>query len=210
MSKEILKHLTRNDPALGQFIKICKPVSVAPNNKVTLFESLVKSVIGQQLSGKAASSIFRKLKTNLGDKKAVTVKGVIETPAEDIKNSGVSNSKAKTILLIAEKIQDGTIPTIRKMNRMSDEEIINILTTIKGIGRWTAEMMLISKLGRKDVMPSTDLGIRKGYSIIFRKKTLAAPKHISKRSVRWIPYRSIAAKYCWEAVNTGFEYKSME
>ena len=97
--------------------------------------------------------------------------------------------------------ETGAIPSARKMKEMSDEEIIEILTSVKGIGRWTVEMILMFKLGRQDVMPPTDLGVRKGYSIIFGPKDLATPKTILEHSQKWSPYRSFAAKYCWEAAD---------
>ncbi len=201
MRREITKYLTRADPVLGRFIKKYEPVLVSPNNRITLFEALVKSVIGQQLSGKAASSILAKLKDQIEGRKPISPENIFRTPFGKIRSAGVSESKARTIVALAQMTEDGAIPSARKMKGMSDEEIIEILTSVKGIGRWTAEMILMFKLGRQDVMPATDLGVRKGYSIIFGHKELAVPKTILEHSHKWSPYRSFAAIYCWEAAD---------
>ena len=201
MSKEVAKHLTRADPVLGRFIKKYEPVTLAPNNRITLFEALVKSVIGQQLSGKAAYSILSKLKDQVGGKKPISPGKILGTPFRKIRGAGVSESKARTIVTLAKMTETGTIPSSRKMRSMSDEEIVQALTAVKGIGQWTAEMILMFKLGRMDVMPATDLGVRKGYSIIFKSKALATPKTILEHSQKWSPYRSFAAKYFWAAAD---------
>ena len=186
---------------LGQYIKKLEPVTLAPNNRITLFEALVKSVIGQQLSGKAAHSIFSKLKVQVGGKKPISPEKILSTPYGKIRSAGVSDSKARTIFTLAEMVKTGAIPSSRKMRSMSDEEIVQVLTAVKGIGQWTAEMILMFKLGRQDVMPATDLGVRKGYSIIFNSMELAAPKAIMENSQKWSPYRSFAAKYFWAAAD---------
>ena len=197
MSKKVVGFLARADPVLGRFIKKYEPVTLAPNNRITLFEALVKSVIGQQLSGKAAHSILSKLKDQVGGKKPISPEKILSTPYGKIRSTGVSESKARTIIALAEMTKTGAIPSSRKMRSMSDEEIVQALTAVKGIGQWTAEMILMFKLGRTDVMPATDLGVRKGYSIIFKSKALATPKTILQHSHIWSPYRSFAAKYFW-------------
>ena len=201
MSKEVAKYLTCADSVLGRFIKKCEPVSLAPNNRITLFEALVKSVVGQQLSGKAAHSILTKLKDQVGGKKPISPEKILGTPFGEIRGAGVSESKARTIVALAKMTKEGAIPSARKMKGMSDEEIIEVLTSVKGIGRWTVEMILMFKLGRQDVMPATDLGVRKGYSIIFGHRDLATPKTILEHSQKWSPYRSFVAMYCWAAAD---------
>ena len=201
MSKEVAKYLTRADPVLGRFIKKYEPVTMVPNNRITLFEALVKSVVGQQLSGKAAHSILTKLKDQVGGKKPISPEKILGTPFGEIRGAGVSESKARTIVALAKMTKEGAIPSARKMKGMSDEEIIEVLTSVKGIGRWTVEMILMFKLGRQDVMPATDLGVRKGYSIIFGHRDLATPKTILEHSQKWSPYRSFVAMYCWAAAD---------
>lgn len=204
MSKDASKYLTYADPVLGQYIKKLEPVTLAPNNRITLFEALVKSVIGQQLSGKAAHSILSKLKVQVGGKKPINSGKILSTSYGKIRSAGVSESKARTIIALAEMTKNGAIPSSRKMRIMSDEEVVQALTAVKGIGQWTAEMILMFKLGRQDVMPATDLGVRKGYSIIFKSRELAAPKTILEHSQKWRPYRSFAAKYFWAVVDAKF------
>ena len=201
MSRKVVGFLARTDPVLGRFIKKFEPVTLVPNNRITLFEAMVKSVIGQQLSGKAAHSILSKLKNQVGGKKPISLEKILSTPYGKIRSAGVSDSKAHTIITLAEMVKTGAIPTSRKMRSMSDEEIVRALTAVKGIGQWTAEMILMFKLGRQDVMPATDLGVRKGYSIIFNSMELAAPKAILEHSQKWSPYRSFAAKYFWAAAD---------
>ena len=201
MSKKVIGFLTRKDPVLGRFIKKCEPISLAPNNRITLFEALVKSVVGQQLSGKAAHSILTKLKDQVGGKKPISPEKILGTPFGEIRGAGVSESKARTIVALAKMTKEGAIPSARKMKGMSDEEIIEVLTSVKGIGRWTVEMILMFKLGRQDVMPATDLGVCKGYSIIFGHRDLATPKTILEYSQKWSPYRSFVAMYCWAAAD---------
>ena len=201
MSKKVVNFLARTDPVLGRFIKKFELVTLVPNNRITLFEALVKSVIGQQLGGKAAHSILSKLKVQVGGKKPISPEKILSTPYGKIRSAGVSDSKARTIITLAEMVKTGAIPSSRKMRSMSDEEIVQALTAVKGIGQWTAEMILMFKLGRQDVMPATDLGVRKGYSIIFNSMELAAPKAILEHSQKWSPYRSFAAKYFWVAAD---------
>ena len=186
---------------LGQYIKKLESVTLAPNNRITLFEALVKSVIGQQLSGKAAHSILTKLKVQVRGKKSISPEKILSTSFGKIRSAGVSESKARTIIVLAEMVKTGAIPSSRKMRSMSDEEIVQALTAVKGIGQWTAEMILMFKLGRQNVMPATDLGVRKGYSIIFNSMELATPKTILEHSQKWSPYRSFAAKYFWAAAD---------
>ena len=201
MSKKVVNFLARTDPVLGRFIKKFELVTLVPNNRITLFEALVKSVIGQQLGGKAAHSILSKLKVQVGGKKPISPEKILSTPYGKIRSAGVSNLKARTIITLAEMVKTGAIPSSRKMRSMSDEEIVQALTAVKGIGQWTAEMILMFKLGRQDVMPATDLGVRKGYSIIFNSMELADPKAILEHSQKWSPYRSFAAKYFWVAAD---------
>jgi len=201
MSKKVVGFLARADPVLGRFIKKYEPVTLAPNNRITLFEALVKSVVGQQLSGKAAHSILSKLKNQVGGKKPISPEKILGTPFGKIRGAGVSEAKAGTIVALAKMTETGAVPSARKMKGMSDEEIIDILTSVKGIGRWTVEMILMFKLGRKDVMPATDLGVRKGYSIVFGCKALADPRTILEHSRKWSPYRSYVAKYFWAAAD---------
>ena len=200
-------YLSRRDTILGKFISIADTVTVEPNTQTTLFEALVTAVIGQQLSGKAASSILSKLKLNLEVVGFITAEDLLKVPFETIRSSGVSGSKANTLLSIAQGSISHTIPSMSEITSMENEEITSALTKIKGIGTWTAEMILIFQLGREDVMPSKDLGVQKGYSIIFGTKNLPTPKDILKRSERWRPYRTMVAKYCWMAADKYPAYK---
>ena len=133
MSKKVVGFLTRTDPVLGRFIKKYEPVTLTPNNRITLFEALVKSVIGQQLSGKAAHSILSKLKNQVGGKKPISSGKILDTPFRKIRGAGVSESKARTIVALAKMTETGSIPSARKMKEMSDDEIIEILTSVKGL-----------------------------------------------------------------------------
>jgi 3-methyladenine DNA glycosylase/8-oxoguanine DNA glycosylase len=127
---------------------------------------------------------------------------VLATPDETFRAAGLSRSKTAALKDLAAKTLDGTVPRRAAFDRMTDEEIIARLTTIRGIGRWTVEMFLLFDLGRLDVWPVDDYGVRKGYARTFGKRNLPTPKELLKIGERWRPYRSVAAWYFWRALDS--------
>ncbi len=200
-SDDITTYLQARDPLLAKYIQRASHQRVTPNTEVSLFQALVKSIVSQQLSGKAATSIFEKIITRFGTSGVITAEKIRNSSPQDLRACGLSQAKASTLASTANRIVDGSIPQQEDMELMSETDIINTLTQVKGIGPWTAEMVLIFKLGRHDVMPATDLGIRKGYALIFGLETKPLPQTIIERSQLWKPYRSTAALYCWQSVD---------
>jgi DNA-3-methyladenine glycosylase II len=195
------QHLAASDPNLAALIAQARPFAVQPENFVRPFDALAESIVYQQLSGKAAATIFGRVRALYPRRKWFSPELVIATPDERFRAAGLSRSKTIALKDLAAKTIDGTVPTRAALDRMSDEEIIARLTTVRGVGRWTVEMLLLFDLGRLDVWPVDDYGVRKGYAKTFRKKELPKPKELDAIGERWRPYRSVAAWYFWRALD---------
>ena len=173
-----------------------------PSEKlVRPFDALAESIAYQQLSGKAAATIWRRVREIFPRRKYLDPKLVAETPDETLRAAGLSRSKVAALKDLAAKTLDGTVPSARQLARMSNEEIIERLITVRGIGRWTVEMLLLFDLGRPDVWPVTDYGVRKGFAKTFGRKKLPTPKQLLKFGEKCRPYRSVAAWYFWRALD---------
>jgi DNA-3-methyladenine glycosylase II len=166
------------------------------------FDALAESIVYQQLNGKAAKTIWGRVRAIYPRRKWLDPKLVLATPDETLRAAGLSGSKTRALKDLAEKTVDGTVPSGRALARMSDEEIIVRLTTVRGIGRWTVEMLLLFDLGRLDVWPVTDYGVRKGFAKIFGRRKLPTPKQLLRLGEKWRPYRSVAAWYFWRALDS--------
>lgn len=166
------------------------------------FESLVHAVIHQQLSGAAAGTIFTRFKAIFGNGEFPAPEDVLQVPSETLRSAGLSRPKAAYILGIAEAAVAGLVPTLDDCDRMTDQEILDELTAIKGVGQWTAEMLLIFNLGRTDVLPVHDLGVRRGFQIAHGKRKLPEPEKLALHGVRWAPHRTTAALYLWRAADS--------
>ena len=195
------QHLAATDPRLAALIARSRPYQVQPARLVRPFDALAESIVYQQLSGKAAATIFGRVRALYPRRKWFSPQLVLATPDEKLRAAGLSRNKSAAIKDLAAKTLDGTIPTSAALHRMSDEEIIARLTTVRGIGRWTVEMMLLFDLGRLDVWPVDDYGVRKGYAKTFGKRKLPKPKELHARGEKWRPYRSVAAWYFWRALD---------
>lgn len=184
------------DKYLGSFVKKHRPCKIRPSKKGDYFSDLVESIIGQQLSGTAANSIFNKLKRQLkGD---IAAKKILTRKDKTLRNCGLSFSKINYIKNLSKKVVDGEI-NIKRLNESADDKIISVLTEVKGIGNWTAEMFLMFSLARPDVFPVDDLGIRKGLNIMFGSKQYS--RIIVNKGSRWKPFRTCAAYYIWKSVD---------
>ncbi len=195
------QQLAARDPKLAALIARVGPFTVKPRGLVRPFDSLAESIAYQQLSGKAAATIFGRVKALYPRRKWFSPEMVIATPDETFRAAGLSGSKTAAIKDLAAKTLDGTVPTRAALDRMNDEEIIARLTAVRGIGRWTVEMLLLFDLGRLDVWPVDDYGVRKGYAKTFRKKELPKPKELLAMGEKWRPYRSVVAWYFWRALD---------
>jgi len=165
-----------------------------------IFQALCRSIISQQVSGKAAVSIFAKFTALFPDKKFPEPQDVLDTPFEVLRSAGLSGQKATYITDLAQKFSDGTID-VKKITKMSSDELVEYLAQVKGVGVWTVHMLLIFTLGRPDVLPTGDLGIRKGFQIVYGIKTLPSPKAIERFAKPWREYASAASWYLWRAAD---------
>jgi DNA-3-methyladenine glycosylase II len=195
------RHLANTDPRMAQLIARSRRYNVAPAVSIRPFDALAESIAYQQLSGKAAATIFGRVRALYPKRKWLDPEQLLATPDETLRGAGLSRAKTAALKDLAAKTIDGTVPSSRALLRMSDDEIIERLTQVRGIGRWTVEMLLLFDLGRPDVWPVDDYGVRKGFAKTFRRRKLPTPKQLMKIGEKWRPYRSVAAWYFWRALD---------
>ena len=195
------QHLAATDPRLAALIARSLRYNVKPAQSLRPFDALAESIAYQQLSGKAAATIFGRVRALYPRQKYLDPKKILATPDDSFRAAGLSRSKIAALKDLAAKTIDGTVPSARAIAQMSDEEIIVRLTEVRGIGRWTVEMLLLFDLGRLDVWPVDDYGVRKGFAKIFGRRKLPTPKQLMKFGEKWRPYRSMAAWYFWRALD---------
>ena len=195
------RHLTEADPRLGELIAQAGPFTMRPPPTQSLFAALVEAIVYQQLSGRAAATILRRVVAHYRPRRFPRPQDILDTPPERLRAAGLSAAKTLAVRDLAARTVDGTVPTMLRVRRMGDDEIIERLTTVRGIGRWTVEMLLLFRLGRPDVLPIGDLGVRKGFARTFGRRVLSDPMVLSRRAERWRPYRSVASWYLWRALD---------
>ena len=169
--------------------------------RVPVFQSLVQSIIYQQLSGKAADTILGRFQALFGEGSFPSPAQVLASSPEQLRSVGLSKPKAIYVRGVAEKAESGELPSLADCDELTDAEIVEKLTELKGVGRWTVEMFLIFNLARPDVLPVHDLGVRRGFQIAYGKKKMPEPEQLEKFGQRWKPYRTLAARYLWRAVD---------
>jgi DNA-3-methyladenine glycosylase II len=196
---EATRHLAERDERLKRLIEETTPFQLKIEAAQSPYETLVEAVTHQSISGKAAATIF-------GRVKALSSTGGIPTPQEMLKlrkpalrKAGLSGAKILAMKDLAQKTIDGVVPTLKQAQELSDEELVKRLVSVRGIGAWTVEMFLIFSLGRPDVLPIHDLGVKKGWSITYGKKHMPKPKELLAFGERWRPYRTVASWYMWRA-----------
>lgn len=194
------QYLSEADPRLGDLIARVGEFTMRPPPTQSLFAALMRSIVYQQLTGKAASTILGRAIRACTPRRFPTPRELLLVPVERLREAGLSAAKTAALRDLAEKTIDGTVPSLAQIRRMTDQEIIQRLTLVRGIGPWTVEMLLIFRLGRPDVFPVTDLGVRKGFGLTFRKGKLPDPAVMLRRGERWRPYRSVASWYLWRAL----------
>lgn len=206
-----LAHLSQVDRKLARIIAKAGPCRLQPENTQSIFDALLESIIYQQLNGKVAAIITARVKAlfpdNTGrirtrhgtDPAFPTPEQILAATPELLRSAGLSQAKMLAIRDLAAKALDGTVPTVREAHKLSDDELVERLTAVRGIGRWTVEMLLIFRLGRPDVLAVDDYGIRKGFAKIYRLPELPKPKALLAYGERWRPYRTVASWYMWRA-----------
>lgn len=201
MIHKAVKHLKSVDPVLERLMQQIGSVSVKAR-RVPVFQSLVEAIIYQQLNGKAADTILSRFKALFGDGHFPSAEQVLAMQPEHLRYAGLSRPKANYIRGIAEKAASGLLPTLKECDNLTDAEIAQCLMEMKGVGRWTAEMFLIFNLGRIDVLPVHDLGVRRGFQIAYGKRKMPEPEQLERFGEKWRPYRTVAARYLWCAVDS--------
>jgi DNA-3-methyladenine glycosylase II len=199
VSKRALDHL-RADPVMAGLIDRLGPPKLRPR-RLPPFQSLLHAIIHQQLSGKAAGTILERFRALFSSDGFPTPEAVLKAAPDRLRSAGLSRPKTGYVLGIAQKAVSGLIPSLDECDELTDTEILDRLTCIKGIGRWTAEMLLIFNLGRPDVLPVHDLGVRKGFQFAYRKRKLPEPEALARHGRCWAPYRTTAAWYLWRAAD---------
>lgn len=201
MSEAAIKHLTKVDKVLGRLIRKVGACGWEPDRRQSPYESLVRAVAHQQLNGTAAKTILGRVKALYPGRRFPRPEDLLATSDEALRGAGLSRAKVAAIKDIAAKTVSGIVPTSRAIARMDNEAIVSQLTSIRGVGPWTVEMLLIFKLGRTDVLPATDFGVRKGFALTYQLKELPEPKALLEHGERWRPYRTYAAWYLWRALD---------
>ena len=196
-----LKHLSAVDPVMARIILEIGPCRLEPEPGRPPFQSLVQAVAHQQLNGTAANTILSRFKKLFPKRKFPRPEDLAGVTDEQIRACGFSFSKIRAIRDIAEKTLSGVVPTSRQIVKLSDDEIIARLTQVRGVGRWTVEMLLIFQLGREDVLPADDFGVRNGFRIAYKKRELPEPKALLRFGAKWRPHATTAAWYLWRAAD---------
>jgi len=210
---EAVAALSAADPKLAKLIARAGPFTPRLAGQQSPFEALTESIIYQQLHGKAAAAIHARLIAGFQPVPTLapihpTPQQILDVPTQELRAAGLSANKTLALRDLAAKTLDGTVPTLAKIRRMDDQAIIDHLTQVRGIGKWTVEMFLIFRLGRPDIFPTTDYGVRKGFALTFQglkpatKVTpdlLPKPDVMDRRAKKWVPWRSVASWYLWRA-----------
>jgi len=203
-----IQHLRVADPVLARVIDEIGPFCMQIRPAPTVFAVLLRAIVNQQLNGKAAAVILARVSA-LFPRGVPTAARLLRISDEKLRGAGLSRSKLLSLRDLAQKVEDGVIPTLGEIKNMADEAIIERLSEVRGIGRWSAEMLLMFRLGRPDVLPVDDYGVRKGFAIAYGKSELPSPKELAAYGARWQPYRTVASWYLWRVVERAASRKVM-
>ena len=194
-----LKHLREEDPRLAALIDRV-PYTLQPSNYASTFEALLRTIVYQQLNGKAAATIHGRV-TDLLPGRKIDPRALLALDPMQLRSAGLSHSKIAAARDLAQRSAAGEIPDRNELARMPDEEIVERLTVVRGIGRWSVEMLLMFWLARADVLPVGDFGVRNGFMHLMRKREMPTEEQLERYARRWRPFRSIASWYMWRAVD---------
>jgi len=195
-----LAHLARVDRPLARIIEQVGEFRLRPGQLESPYEALGQAILHQQISGRAAAAIQTRLQALFESERFPAPERIAPSTPEVLRQAGLSRAKALALLDLAQRTLSGEVPTVDALHTQSDEALVESLTRIRGVGRWTVEMLLIFRLARPDVLPATDYGIRQGFAQVFRKKELPTPGEILRRGERWRPFRTVASWYLWRAL----------
>ncbi|MFZ5624737.1 MAG: DNA-3-methyladenine glycosylase family protein [Gemmatimonadota bacterium] len=193
-------HLARRDPVLRRVIDRHGPCELRIDPTSSLFAYLARAIVYQQLNGRAAATIFSRVRRLVAPRRVLRPADVLALPDEHLRAAGLSATKASSLKDLARHAAAGELPTIAEAHRLSDEELVERLTVIRGIGPWTVHMFLMFRLGRPDVLPVSDYGVRKGFQLAYRMRDLPDAALLTARAERWRPYRSVGSWYMWRVL----------
>ncbi len=199
--REAVAHLRAADPKLARTIDACGPLALELKKTTSVFGALAEAIVYQQLSGRAAATIYARVCALFPrPHEGPTAEKILRTSDAKLRGAGLSRAKTLALRDLAKRAKAGEIPSLAEARELPDADLVERLTKVRGIGRWTVEMLLIFRLGRPDVLPVDDYGIRKGYARVFRKRALPTPKQLERWAEPWRPYRTVASWYLWKAL----------
>jgi DNA-3-methyladenine glycosylase II len=196
---EATKYLAQRDERLKRLIEETVPFQIDVADAQSPYEVLLESIAYQSISGKAAATIFGRIKALSGNGRPPSPEQMLKLRKPVLRKAGLSGAKVLAMKDLAQKTIDGVVPAYEQALTMSDDELVERLVSVRGIGAWTVEMFLIFRLGRPDVLPIHDLGVKKGWSVAYGKKHMPKPKELLAFGERWRPYRTVASWYMWRA-----------
>jgi DNA-3-methyladenine glycosylase II len=196
---EATKHLAERDERLKRLIAETVPFQMDQDHLQSPYEALLEAIAYQSISGKAAATIYGRIKALSATGRAPTPEEMLKFRKSVLRKAGLSGAKVLAMKDLAKKTIDGVVPTLEQAENLSDEDLVERLVSVRGIGAWTVEMFLIFRLGRPDVLPIHDLGVKKGWSVAYGKKHMPKPKELLAFGERWRPYRTVASWYLWRA-----------
>lgn len=200
-SEAVVRHLRAADATLARLIDAVGPIRLERKRTPSLFAALAEAIVHQQLSTRAAETIYARLcalfpRSRLGP----TAEQILRASDARLRGAGLSRAKVLALRDLASKARAGEIPTLVEAARLDDAAVVERLCAVRGVGRWTVEMLLIFRLGRPDVLPADDYGVRRGFAAAFRRRTLPTPRQLEAHGARWKPYRTAASWYLWRAL----------
>jgi DNA-3-methyladenine glycosylase II len=193
------QHLAESDAALKPLIEEARPFEMDGDPLQSPYEALLEAIAYQSISGKAAATIYGRVKALSGTDRPPAPEQMLKLKTRALRKAGLSGAKVLAMKDLARKTLGGVVPTLEEAQALSDEELVERLVSVRGIGAWTVEMFLIFRLGRPDVLPIHDLGVKKGWSVTYGKKHMPKPKELLAFGERWRPYRTVASWYMWRA-----------
>lgn len=195
-------HLEAADPRLATIMDMVGPFRMELKHSRSLFGALAEAIVYQQLSNKAAATIYGRVEALYPDAPdGFTPRHILKTPDEALRGCGLSRAKVLAVQDLARRVEGGELPTLDEAQDIPDAELVERLVKVRGIGRWSAEMFLMFRLGRPDVLPVDDYSLRNAYAKAFAKRVLPSPKELEKAGRKWRPYRTVASWYLWRALD---------
>ncbi len=198
--RQAIAHLSSADRRLARLIEKSIEFRLEIEAAQSPYEALLEAITHQSISGKAAATIFARIKTFGANGRCPTPEEILRARKAALRKAGLSGAKVAAVKDLARKAIEGIVPTLEEAQKMSDQELVDRLISVRGVGAWTVEMFLIFRLGRPDVLPIHDYGVQKGFALTYGKKEIPKPRELAQFGERWRPYRTVAAWYMWRAV----------